>query len=306
MNDYKFKTPPIVILGAARSGTKMIRALVAAHENMRAVPYDVNYIWKYGNQNSPHDALDPASLSPRIERFIRRQLLRSAGLSASDEGCLVEKTVSNILRVPFVSAVLPDARYLVLIRDGRDVIESAQRCWRERPNLMYLLNKCRSFPWLSCLSYGMSFAKSTLRRLASRSQSPATWGPLYPGIQNHVASLPLVQVCAHQWRSCLDHYEMYRDLIPADRRLEIRYERLVREPQPEIDRIADFLGIAADRMQRHAADTLRPDNVGKHSTLTSDERADIERIAGPTLVHWGYELHTSTHELSRPHSNFAA
>lgn len=279
---------PVVIIGAARSGTKMLREIIASGDGMRAVPYDVNYIWRYGNQHLSDDTLDPATATRRIVQFVRRQLLRCAGMSRFDSGNLVEKTVSNILRVPFVATVFPNARYVVLIRDGRDVVESAARCWQERPDFANLLEKCRTFPWLACASYGWNYATATMKRLMGTRSRP-TWGPRYPGIDQHAATLSMLEVCAHQWRYCMEQYESQRNVIPDGRRLEIHYERLVNSPECEVDRIAQFLKISADQLQHHAAKSIYTANVGKHGRLTSQQQAAIEQIAGPTLSRWGYE-----------------
>ena len=39
---------------------------------------------------------------------------------------MVEKTCANTLRLPFVDKVLPEARYLHIVRDGVDVVASAE------------------------------------------------------------------------------------------------------------------------------------------------------------------------------------
>ena len=53
------KKDPIIILGAARSGTKMLRKALASHPDLHAIPYDINYVWKYGSYQLPHDELRP-------------------------------------------------------------------------------------------------------------------------------------------------------------------------------------------------------------------------------------------------------
>ena len=68
-----------------------------ASEAARAVPYDVNYIWRTGNERHPDDRLDPALCSDAIAKRIRRQLARQAGAHRDPE-CrfLVEKTVLEL------------------------------------------------------------------------------------------------------------------------------------------------------------------------------------------------------------------
>ena len=121
---------PVVILGAARSGTKLLRSIVAASPQYAAVPHDVNYVWRTLAPQHPNDALPATALTPAKLSRVRRLLLGMAGISDGQRRQFVEKTVSNTLRVPLVDQVLPDALYVHLVRDGRDVTESALRCWQ--------------------------------------------------------------------------------------------------------------------------------------------------------------------------------
>src|SRR4051812_20775701 len=40
---------PVIVIGAARSGTKLLRDSLATHADVARVPYDVNYVWRFGN-----------------------------------------------------------------------------------------------------------------------------------------------------------------------------------------------------------------------------------------------------------------
>ena len=57
----------IIIIGAARSGTKILRDVLAEASGVGCVPYDIGFVWRYGNQRVPHDVLDPATVTPRIQ-----------------------------------------------------------------------------------------------------------------------------------------------------------------------------------------------------------------------------------------------
>ena len=103
------KSPPaVIVIGAARSGTKFLRDILAAGKGVAAVPYDVNYVWRFGAESVPDDCLDPAQVTDKQRRFIRRTLPALAHMKQGE--VLVEKTVSNALRVAYVEAVLPQAR----------------------------------------------------------------------------------------------------------------------------------------------------------------------------------------------------
>ena len=124
--------PPVIIIGAARSGTKFIRDVLASADGVCAVPYDVNYIWRSGLPSNTHDALQPEQLSEKSVSKIRNSLSSLAGVEAGE--VLVEKTVSNSLRVKYVEKVFPNARYVHIVRDGRESTYSAMKQWVARPD----------------------------------------------------------------------------------------------------------------------------------------------------------------------------
>ena len=62
---------PIIIISAARSGTKMLRYVLDASSDIASYPYDANYIWKYGNYNVDHDEILPRSINDGKKEKIR-------------------------------------------------------------------------------------------------------------------------------------------------------------------------------------------------------------------------------------------
>ena len=181
---------PIVILGAARSGTKFLRDTLNASRRVAATPYDLNYVWRTGNESYPTDALPPDLCDDRIREKIGRALMSAAGLRPGDERRLVEKTVSNTLRVGFVARVLPGADFVHIVRNGRDVTASSLTRWLKPLDLRYLAAKARSFP-LSNYRYAFWFLGNLLRP-RRQSRGRAVWGVRYPGIDADVNALPVM------------------------------------------------------------------------------------------------------------------
>lgn len=280
---------PVLILGAARSGTKLMRSLVAKGSDLPEVAYDVNYLWRLGAEDAPHDALAASDLSDETADRIRQEIGRAAGVAAGSFD-FVEKTVSNILRVPFVLKVFPEARFVVVIRDGRDVAESALRCWTERPSAKYLLTKAATFPWAKCFRYAKRAATGVFARAMGKGES-SVWGPHYPGIEVDLAHHDLLEVCARQWAACMDAYAVSRHRLAPGRFIEIHYEDLVDAPDEEAERLAEFLKTERPRaFVDHVRSSVRTDRVGARSALSEADRIRVEGLLARTLVRWGYPL----------------
>jgi hypothetical protein len=283
---------PIVIVGAARSGTKILRDVLAAAPGARAVPYDVHYVWRY-RADEADDVLDPARLTPVRRQFIARTLRSLAGIAAGDDRTrLIEKSVSNTLRVPFVDAVLEDAHFVHLVRDGRDVTESAMRLWQAPPDWGALMTKLRGIP-LANLGYVAWFGWNTLKGLASGRRGGKVWGPRYPGIEADADRLGLAGVCARQWRESVSRARADLARLDPDRVSEIRYEDLVRDGAA-LDRLLARTGLDRDPADAAAiraawAAKMRADMGGKWRDMAPADRTAMLDIIGPLLAELGYE-----------------
>ena len=231
----------VVIIGAARSGTKILRDLIATLPGVAKVSYDVNYLWRLGNESVTHDELDPLMATDEVRARIVERLDNFRG----GKPVLVEKTVSNTLRVPFVRAVLPHARYIHLIRDGRDAAESAYRQWTGGTDWRYVLSKARSFPLRDAPIYALRYAASIVRRSAPGQKRVAVWGPRYDGIDADLRTYDLVEVCARQWARCVARSIAALDSVPVEQLITIRYEDFVRSPRRHLDLLADFIDVDA-------------------------------------------------------------
>lgn len=111
---------PLVIIGAGRSGTNVLRDTLVRLDGFATWPCDeINPIWRHGNLGYPDDQIPASRATPAVRQFIRKAFLR-IWQEQSRPDFVVEKTCANALRVPFVSAVLPEARFIHIVRDGYD------------------------------------------------------------------------------------------------------------------------------------------------------------------------------------------
>ncbi len=279
---------PIVIIGAPRSGTNMLRDVLTKLPGFGTWPCDeINYIWRHGNAGFPTDEFRPEQANPRAVATIRRAFDR---LSRQGFTHVVEKTCANSLRVPFVDRVLPEARYLYIVRDGCDATASAMDRWRAELDLAYIARKARFVPWTDVPYYASRFLVNRLHRLVGEQRHVASWGPRFGGMKEILTEQGLAAVCAAQWAHCVASSDRaFAEVEPA-RVHTLSYERFVTSPQAELGRIVDFLGVEADRSAvEEAVSEVTDRSVGKgRKKLTEAELELIEPLLGPQLARHGY------------------
>lgn len=279
---------PIVILGAARSGTKFLRQLLSASQACNSVPHGVNHVWRYGNESHPHDALSSTQYSERTARHIRRTLARIGGLNSDASAhYLVEKTCANTLRVPYVRRVLPDARFIHIVRDGRDVAVSARRQWQRPPSLLAQFKKILAAPIMGLRSGMQHLIERINPSRTNRTSTP--WGPQYPGIDVAATTLSTLEICAQQWKHCVEACLDGLASVPTHRCLTIHYETLVTSTAI-IDELSTFLDLPDPEIVRaHYHRTVRHDTVGRwKETLEPHEQAVLNTCLESTLRRLGY------------------
>lgn len=281
---------PIIVIGAARSGTKMLRAAIAAHPDVQAIPYDINYVWKYGNYDLEHDELGAERLHRSSVRYIRTFCGRF--LTKTRARTIVEKTVSNTLRVGFVQSVFPDCRFVNLVRDGRDVAASARRMWKAPADTRSLIPKAMKFPLRAIPTYAAQYVKSYADRKISGAESLSSWGPRFQGIDEIVKSHPLIEVCGIQWKECVEKPRRDLEAVPADRVLHLKYEEFVADPIEGTARIMEFLGLDMHPdVRAHAESVVVGTHVDKWKKNLSHQELDgLLPYISDTLEAEGYHV----------------
>lgn len=160
-----------------------------------------------------------------IRAFVRfRNSLRLGGGAFSVR--LLEKTPENCLRLPFLLALFPDARIIYLTRGGPANINSLMEGWRQ-PHL---------FP-------GYQVPKPLAIPGYTRNRWAFTLIPGWRDLIDH----PLEEVCAWQWIRCnqavLEHQQETHGEVPY---LAMRYEDLIGDPVPALQRVARFIDVDFD------------------------------------------------------------
>ena len=278
----KLDCQPVFLIGAARSGTKFLRDTLAAADGVQTIPFDINFVWRQGNDFFAHDELTPQMASEEIVKDLRKRLPKMA--RAADGQILLEKTVSNTLRVPFLRKIFPEAKFVHLIRDGRSVVESVNRLWDQPTTLSYKLRKLRYYP-ITNLAYSFWYLKNAI----TGDQKTRVWGVRYEGIYDDLAQHQRLVVCARQWIKCIQAAQQDLADLNSNDLLTIRYEDLVSSDQ-EIQGLCDFLQLQ-NSMQviNRYKETVRCNTSEKwRGKWTAEQQEALQTEMGSTLAVLGY------------------
>lgn len=282
-------TEPVVIIGAPRSGTNMLRDALDRFPQIVTWPCDeINYIWRHGNIRYPSDEFLPDMATTSVSEYIRAQFSKLS--QHNDAPVVLEKTCANSLRVGFVDRVLPDARYIFIRRNGLDAVASAMKRCTAALDPGYVFRKARYVPPADLPYYASRYLWNRLYRWFSGTKRLAFWGPQLAGMQELMVKHSLVEVCGLQWQRCVNSAAETFDAMPESKVLDISYEKFVVSPKEEMYRVVEFLGLDKDEVLiQEIGRGILPGSVGNwRKDLTEDDVLRLKTLIGATLDRYGY------------------
>lgn len=285
---------PIIIVGAPRSGTNMLRDVLTSTPGVTTWPCDeINFVWKHGNLDLDHDEI-PASRAGRTADYLRGQFDRRAKAGRAE--VVVEKTCATSLRVPFVAAALPEAKFIFIRRDGLDATASTMKRWNAEFDLKYTLKKVRYVPPTDFPRHLRDFvAKRARQRLSGDSRSEDNelkvstwWGPRPSDFHDLQRDHPLEELAFIQWQRCVEQSADALAQLDADRVLDVRYEDYVADPMAGTLRCLEFMGLS-DQLRQTEVGQVMTSSVGKGRAQLGPEAVErLEALGGRTLARFGY------------------
>ena len=284
-------TPHPFIVGVPRSGTTLLRLMLDAHPDL-AIPPETNFIHRAAEAceraPDPRQAFLKTVMSrgrwqdlgingdllaqrvAAIEPFDLREALRELyGLYAEKFGKprWGDKTPHYLRRMPLIHELLPEAYFIHVIRDGRDVALSVKDLWfgaesvevaarRWQGSIKEARRHSRKLPHYLEVHYEdlITNTESTLSKISDFVDLP--WHPIM-----------------------LDYYKT------ADMRLS-EIERDRRTPSGEIKLRGE------ERVAIHSLTSKPPqrDRIGRwRQEMTAKDRQRFEEVAGETLRDLGYD-----------------
>jgi hypothetical protein len=268
-------SPPLLVLGVARSGTTLLRVIldrspgIAIPEESRFVPLLAR---RHRGRVDPDRFRDDLRRIPALRRWgldpesivIEPGSSAAAAIAAVFEAYAAmqgkprwgDKTPMYMRHLSLLERLFPDAQYVHLIRDGRDAAVSF-----------------------------LAMPEGTYTRTWAHPSTPAGF--------------------ACQWRTEVEAARALGARVGRSRYCEVRYEELVADPERAVRAISDFAELSFERSMLEYAGSVdvseKPHHQGLREPPTAGRRdwrrelspADaraFEAIAGDLLADLGYEL----------------
>jgi hypothetical protein len=222
-------------------------------------------------------------------------------------GLILEKTPANTLRLPLLLKTFPEAKYIYLERDGRDVAWSIRG--KVRGNFQkFSSDQLEKTPFKDRLyrvwkqsrkkvKRGLNFGLfiKELRRYRRRALGPLvssraqTWGVAFPGDVQTLRRLDPLLYGALQWRFSVECARSVLLVHPGCSVYFLKFEDFLRDPSLELQRLCGFVDSEAEpKITDNIVSKIKRIENDWRTNLTEGEKADVASLIEFTLIQCGY------------------
>lgn len=295
----------VFIVGSPRSGTTLLGDILAAHPAV-SVWYEPHFLLDHDFREAPNDCRVASEATEKVQRAIKKSFDRY------HEHCgrqvIVDKSPGNSLKIPFLRTIFPDAKFVHVLRDGRDTTLSIAVEWKKRTSMLRKRNLHQMartiWTWLNrynrvehklgALLFEFGDIPDLLQggwRLARWTRwgvSPG-WGPQFEGWQDVIAKVSPLEFNALQWVKCVDAVLAESRQMDGHHFIEVRYETLLEQPETTLKQVLDLFKVGMPANFMAQLPIFKDNNYNKWKTAFSDtEKALIGPILDPLLMRLGY------------------
>lgn len=184
---------------------------------------ELDEVEEAARQNGTHrlTAADAEELGGAVRESLTASLVDREGRSDGEAGGVAIAAGARLaLRIPFLAAAFPEARFVFVARAQEEVAPEMLAAWRDGAHV--------SAPWLDGWD------------------GPPWSLPLIPGWEA-LRGRPLEDVVAEQWRAIDAIARADLEALPPERRLATDHAQLVADPRAELQRLCAALAIPYDQ-----------------------------------------------------------
>ena len=255
---------PVFVLGSPRSGTTYLGTL------MGAIP-GASYFFEPPMLKYYSRLVYEGEASTARTRRLYSWVFRVLRLTAPGRGRrVIEKNPNHTWIAEKLLEVFPDARFVMIVRDGRDTALS-------------LFEK----PWHRADSMG-----SGRREPGGYEYGPYPHFYIEPDRRDEYATTDDLTRCAWVWRRHTEEVVRLQEALPAGSWHVLRYEDLLTDTDETLHRMLSFLDVDTPETWRTVSEVAAGGHrasIGRFRDKLTDEQIEtVERETGPLLRSLGY------------------
>ncbi len=230
-------SPPVFLIGCGRSGTTILGNLLSQHPDVCYL-FEPYHLWA---------AVDPmtdvlnlfhridACLMMNGDRWTAAAQNRFNRLIISKQHCtkatiLIEKTPHNALRIGYLNALAPSAKFIHLARNGAAVSASIARI--AETSSYKIAGKTKLNQWWGANDYKW-------QALSREGPVAGYFAAEVPLLQGHLAR------AVYEWLVSLGEVDRWREKL-HQRLYELTYEQLTADPAKTLSHLCEFLELRID------------------------------------------------------------
>jgi hypothetical protein len=215
---------PVFVVGCSRSGTTVTYETLAAAPGLLSFGYELPQFWN-GLWGPAHNGWESEAADASAARPGHRDAALSFFYQRLGRGRVLDKTCINVMRVPYLLALFPQATFVYIHRDGRDNVSSMIDGWRD--------------------------GRFALTQFLGPSPAPVAieggefqeWHFFLPPGWRDYSQASLAEACAYQWVTANRLALEGRAQVPAAQWVQLRYEDIFERPVEMFGEVFERLGV---------------------------------------------------------------
>lgn len=298
---------PLFLIGTGRCGSTLIHRLLGHHPDVSFVSVLDERLPPYRRLNGRLNGLAYRASGTAVRatggRLPLVELARRAFAPAEAYGLLTE-AVSPLIAAPLRDLTAQDASPWIS-RRLRSLVEERARAQRAAvfmhkltgwPRMSFLRTVFPEARFVYIVRDGRAVANSLLQvEWWHGALGPTGWtfGPLPEAYATEweESGRSFAVLAGIEWKILLDAYEEACRAVPADARIEVRYEDFVRSPREQLEQIVTFAGLEwCGSLER--ALVAEPVHAGRsdayRAELTAQDIRGLDRALAAHLHRYGY------------------
>jgi hypothetical protein len=239
---------PVFVVGCSRSGTTITYETLSAAPQFLSFGWEIPQFWDslYGPLNNGWES---EAANARHARAEHRDAALRYFYQRLGPGWVLDKTCINVMRIPYLHALFPQAKFVFIHRDGRDNVSSMIDGWHlgrtdGRFELSYTLGPCPE-------------------EVAIEGGRFKEWAFFLPPGWRDYNHASLAEVCAFQWVSANRLALDAKAAIPPRQWVQLRYEDVFERPVAMFRDAFERLGVPFTAELEARCAHLQPTSVVK-------------------------------------------